>query len=115
MRTVNGRSAPSLAACQDALLAWLPRLRGPTTLARHRAQESEWRPERSRKFDYAGCFRRVRELEGLVLSPDKVAWQETYTPPERSVDALLYLGCNVLITGHLAVEVVSVLKVRDAQ
>ncbi|HEX2031578.1 MAG TPA: heterodisulfide reductase-related iron-sulfur binding cluster [Actinomycetota bacterium] len=66
--------------------------------------------DRTQKFDYAGYFRRVRDLEGLVLSPDEVAWKETYTPPERSVEALLYLGCNVLITGHLAVEVVAVLK-----
>ncbi len=62
------------------------------------------------KFDYAGYFRRIRELERLAVSADEISWREKYEKPERQVDVLLYLGCNVLITGHLAVEVVAVFK-----
>lgn len=63
------------------------------------------------RFDYAGYFGRVRDVERFVLGRDEVAWTETYRPPEREVDVLLYLGCNVLLTAHLAREVVAVLRV----
>jgi heterodisulfide reductase subunit D len=61
-------------------------------------------------FDYAGYFRRIRQLERLAVNADEITWREKYQPPERSVDVLLYLGCNVLITTHLAIEVTAVLK-----
>lgn len=61
-------------------------------------------------FDYAGYFRRIRELERLAVNADEITWREKYEPPQRAVDVLLYLGCNVLITSHLAVEVTAVLK-----
>ena len=60
-------------------------------------------------FDYAAYFRRIRELEGLAAAPHEVTWREKHVEPERPVDTLLYLGCNVLITSHLAIEVVAVL------
>lgn len=59
-------------------------------------------------FDYAGYFSRIRELERLTLNADEVGWQEKFNPPQQRVDVLLYLGCNVLITSHLAIEVVRV-------
>ena len=61
-------------------------------------------------FDYAAYFQRIRDLERLGAAPDEVTWRERHQPPDRPVDALLYLGCNVLITSHLAIEVVAVLK-----
>jgi len=61
-------------------------------------------------FDYAGYFRRIRELERLSVNAGEISWREKYEPPQRPVDVLLYLGCNVLITSHLAIEVVAVLK-----
>ncbi len=63
-----------------------------------------------RGFDYAAYFRRIRDLERLGLAPEEVTWQERHRAPSRPVDVLLYLGCNVLITSHLAIEVVAVLK-----
>jgi len=61
-------------------------------------------------FDYAAYFRRIRELERLSAGADEITWREKYEPPQRAVDVLLYLGCNVLITSHLAMEVVAVFK-----
>lgn len=61
-------------------------------------------------FDYAGYFSRIRDLEKLCLRRDEIDWQERFTSPTRPVDVLLYLGCNVLITSHLAIEVVRVFE-----
>ncbi len=62
------------------------------------------------QFNYAAYFSRFRDIERLVLHPEEVTWTETFIPPSKPVDVLLYLGCNVLITGHLAAEVVDVFK-----
>jgi hypothetical protein len=50
------------------------------------------------KFDYAGYFNRIREIERLVIPAEKINWLERYSKPEKPVDVLLYLGCNVLMT-----------------
>ncbi|HVB52942.1 MAG TPA: heterodisulfide reductase-related iron-sulfur binding cluster [Candidatus Acidoferrales bacterium] len=62
------------------------------------------------RFDYASYFQRIRELERLVVAPEEVTWTETYKRPEKETDVLLYLGCNVLITPHLAREVIAVFQ-----
>jgi Fe-S oxidoreductase len=62
------------------------------------------------KFDYAGYFSRIREIERLVVPADGINWLEKYSTPEKPVDVLLYLGCNVLMTAHLAREVVKVFE-----
>jgi Fe-S oxidoreductase len=62
------------------------------------------------KFDYAGYFNRIREIERLVVPADGINWLEKYSKPEKPVDVLLYLGCNVLMTAHLAQEVVNVFQ-----
>jgi Fe-S oxidoreductase len=62
------------------------------------------------KFDYAGYFNRIREIERLVIPAEKINWLERYSEPDKSVDVLLYLGCNVLMTAHLAREVVRVFE-----
>lgn len=65
------------------------------------------------KYDYAGYFNRIREVEHLVLPAQEINWLEKYTKPEKSVDVLLYLGCNVLMTAHLAREVVKVFETLE--
>jgi Fe-S oxidoreductase len=62
------------------------------------------------KFDYAGYFNRIREIERLVIPAEEVNWLERYSKPDKPVDVLLYLGCNVLMTAHLAREVVKVFE-----
>jgi Fe-S oxidoreductase len=62
----------------------------------------------TKKFDYAGYYRRIREIEKLAVPADDITWIEKYTRPTEPVDVLLYLGCNVLMTAHLAREVVNV-------
>ena len=61
-------------------------------------------------FDYAAYFNRIREIERLVVPADSINWLERYSKPEKPVDVLLYLGCNVLMTAHLAQEVVKVFE-----
>jgi heterodisulfide reductase subunit D len=62
------------------------------------------------KYDYAGYFNRIRQIERLVVPAQEINWLEKYAKPEKSVDVLLYLGCNVLMTAHLAREVVKVFE-----
>ncbi|PZR86700.1 MAG: hypothetical protein DLM67_23455 [Candidatus Nephthysia bennettiae] len=62
------------------------------------------------KYDYAGYFNRIREIERLVVPAQEINWLEQYAKPEKSVDVVLYLGCNVLMTAHLAREVVRVFE-----
>ena len=61
-------------------------------------------------FDYRAYFGRIRDLERFVVAPHEVVWQERHRPPTRPVEVVLYLGCNVLITAHLAIEVVEVFR-----
>jgi len=61
------------------------------------------------RYDYAGHFRGIRDQERLVLSAQEITWQEKYERPTRPVDVLVYLGCHVMITGHLAIELTAVL------
>jgi Fe-S oxidoreductase len=61
------------------------------------------------RYDYAGHFRGIRDQERLVLSAPEITWQENYERPTHPVDVLVYLGCHVMITGHLAVELTTVL------
>lgn len=69
--------------------------------------------EGEHRFDYASYFARIKSLERLSLKADEIAWREKYEAPARPVDVLLYLGCNILITSHLAMEVVAVLRKLD--
>jgi hypothetical protein len=41
------------------------------------------------KFDYAGYFNRIREIERLVIPADKISWLERYSKPDKPVDVLL--------------------------
>ncbi len=59
------------------------------------------------RFDYAGYFDNIRRVENLVVGDEPITWIEQYRTPDHPVDVLLYLGCNVLQTAHLAYEVVA--------
>jgi heterodisulfide reductase subunit D len=61
-------------------------------------------------FDYGAHFGRMREIEQLVIPADQIKWVQKYRKPGRQVDTLLYLGCNILMTAHLAQEVVDVFE-----
>ena len=61
-------------------------------------------------FDYGAHFGRIKEIERLLLHKHEIQWTAAYAKPESPVDVLLYLGCNVLQTAHLACEVVNVFK-----
>lgn len=58
----------------------------------------------------AQLFREVRTLKGLMIRPEERSWLEK--PPEhpQSRAVVLYLGCNVLRTPHLAQTVVDVFQ-----
>jgi heterodisulfide reductase subunit D len=59
-------------------------------------------------FDYAGYFRRLQDLKKLQIKADDVSWLEQHQPPDRAYDLVLYLGCNILRTPHIAKQVVDV-------
>ncbi|MDR0358433.1 MAG: hypothetical protein LBJ87_03070 [bacterium] len=61
-------------------------------------------------FDYGSYFGRMREVEQLVIPASEIKWTQKYKKPERQVETLLYLGCNILMTAHLAQEVVDVFE-----
>jgi Fe-S oxidoreductase len=61
-------------------------------------------------FDYGSYFGRIREIEQLVIPADEIKWTQKYREPKRQVETLLYLGCNILQTAHLAQEVVEVFE-----
>jgi len=59
-------------------------------------------------FDYAAFFRRLQDLKKLQIKADDVSWLEHHRPPDRAYDTVLYLGCNILRTPHIARQVVDV-------
>lgn len=61
-------------------------------------------------FDYGKYFSRVRRAWKLQVKRDDVSWAETFTQPDRSYSVVIYLGCNVLRTAHLAVELTRVFE-----
>lgn len=62
------------------------------------------------KFDYSGYFGRIKETEQLVIPAEQIRWIQKYERPTKQVETLLYLGCNILMTAHLAREVVDVFE-----
>ena len=52
--------------------------------------------------------RQIQEFKHLMVPAGETPWMEQHTQPVRPVDAVLYLGCNILRTAHLAYEVVGV-------
>lgn len=59
-------------------------------------------------FDFAAFFRRLQDVKKLQIQADDVSWVERHRPPERAYETVLYLGCNILRTPHIAKQVVEV-------
>jgi Fe-S oxidoreductase len=61
-------------------------------------------PEFTRHVD------QIRDFEQLMVPAGATPWVEDYTKPAHPVDVVLYLGCNILRTAHLAYEIVDVFQ-----
>ena len=59
-------------------------------------------------FNYATFFRRLQDLKRLQIKADDVSWLEQHHKPDRAYETVLYLGCNILRTPHIAKQVVDV-------
>lgn len=53
-------------------------------------------------------FEELRALEGLLLRPEDKSWMEKPLGQPKTAKTLLYLGCNILRTPHLARTVVDI-------
>jgi len=60
--------------------------------------------------DFTRHIGQIRDFEQLMIPAGETPWVEQYTHPARPVDVVLYLGCNILRTAHLAYEVVGVFQ-----
>ncbi len=52
----------------------------------------------------------IQDFKQLMVPAGKTPWVEQYTHPTHPVDVVLYIGCNILRTAHLAYEVVDVFQ-----
>lgn len=59
-------------------------------------------------FDYGAFFGRLQDLKRLQIGADEISWVERHRPSDRAYDTVLYLGCNILRTPHIAKQVVEV-------
>ncbi len=63
-----------------------------------------------RKFDYSAYFHRVQDMKKLQILRSDMSWLERYETPTEQHANLLYLGCNILRTPHIARQVVQVFE-----
>jgi heterodisulfide reductase subunit D len=63
--------------------------------------------------DMSKFFRRIQAVKSLQVAPDDLPVIEQHTPPDRAYDLVLYLGCNILRTPHVAQTVVDVFEHLD--
>jgi Fe-S oxidoreductase len=56
--------------------------------------------------DFTQLIGQIQDFEHLMIPAGKPPWDKQYTRPTHQVDVVLYLGCNILRTAHLAFEVV---------
>ena len=52
----------------------------------------------------------IRDFKQLMVPAGETPWVEQSNQPAHPVDVVLYLGCNILRTAHLAYEVVDVFQ-----
>jgi Fe-S oxidoreductase len=52
----------------------------------------------------------IRDFKQLLIPAGQTLWLERHDTPSHPVDVLLYMGCNILRTAHLAYEVVAVFQ-----
>jgi heterodisulfide reductase subunit D len=62
------------------------------------------------KFDYSAYFRRVQDMKKLQVDAADVTWLERYETPTERHSNVLYLGCNILRTPHIAKQVIQVME-----
>jgi heterodisulfide reductase subunit D len=60
--------------------------------------------------DFTQLIGQIRDFEHLMIPAGKTPWVKQHTLPSHPVDVVLYLGCNILRTAHLAFEVVSLFQ-----
>jgi Fe-S oxidoreductase len=60
--------------------------------------------------DFTQLIGQIRDFEHLMIPAGKTPWVKQYTKPTHPVDVVLYLGCNLLRTAHLAFEVVDLFQ-----
>jgi len=61
--------------------------------------------------DFTQLIGQIRDFEHLMIPAGKTPWVKQYTKPTHPVDVVLYLGCNILRTAHLAFEVVDLFQI----
>lgn len=61
--------------------------------------------------DFTQFIGQIRDFEHLMIPAGKTPWVTQYTKPTHPVDVVLYLGCNIIRTPHLAFEVVSLFQI----
>ncbi len=60
--------------------------------------------------DFSRHIGQIRDFKQLMIPAGETPWVDQYTQPVHPVDVVLYLGCNILRTAHLAYEVVDVFQ-----
>jgi len=60
--------------------------------------------------DFTRLVGEIRDFEQLMVPAGATPWVEHYRKPVHPVDVVLYLGCNILRTAHLAYEIVDVFQ-----
>ena len=60
--------------------------------------------------DFTQLIGQIRDFEHLMIPAGETPWVKQYTKPIHPVDVVLYLGCNILRTAHLAFEVVALFQ-----
>ncbi|MFJ3779996.1 heterodisulfide reductase-related iron-sulfur binding cluster [Streptomyces sp. NPDC090075] len=65
------------------------------------------------KFDYRAYFDRVQDMKKLQVRSSDITWLERYEKPARRYENVLYLGCNILRTPHIAQQVVRVFELLE--
>jgi len=61
--------------------------------------------------DFTQLIGQIRDFEHLMIPAGKAPWVTQYTKPSHPVDVVLYLGCNIIRTAHLAFEVVALFQI----
>ncbi len=60
--------------------------------------------------DTSAFFQRVQNVKQLQVAASEQTWIEQHAPPQEGVEFLLYLGCNILRTPHVAQTVIDVFE-----
>lgn len=61
-------------------------------------------------YDYAGHFAQVRTMADLMRDPDEQAWTSTMPAQPEHHQFVVWLGCNVIRTAHIAEALNDVLR-----